>query len=65
MIEVGSKVIGDWGAMHSLSYGTVASIADLVVEVVWDDLSPGYYRISEIGGKYYSQTSNRVGIYQA
>lgn len=65
MIEVGSKVIGDWGAMHPLSYGTVASIADLVVEVVWDDLNPGYYRISEIGGKYYNQTSNRVGIYQA
>jgi hypothetical protein len=65
MIEVGSKVIGDWGAGISLSYGTIASIADCVVEVVWDDLNPGYYRISEIGGKYYDNTSNRIGIYQA
>jgi hypothetical protein len=64
MIAVGTKVIGDWGAGIPLSYGTIASIANYVVEVVWDDLTPGYYRISEIGGDYYSETSNKIGIYE-
>lgn len=40
MIEVGTKVIGNWGAYFPYSYGKVVAIEDMIV-VDFDDL-PGY-----------------------
>ncbi len=54
MIKVGDKMIGNWGAMISLSYGTVVDVirdykgVDSEVTIKWDDLNPATYFTSEI-----------------
>ena len=54
MIKVGTKMIGNWGAMIPLSYGTVTDVirdykgVDVEVSVDWDDLKETTYFTTEI-----------------
>ena len=69
-LKVGTKMIGNWGAMIPLSYGTVTDVirdykgVDVEVEITWDDsetaISPAsLYWISEID----KGSNNEIGIY--
>ena len=70
MIKVGTKMIGNWGAMIPLSYGVVTDVVrdykgvDVEVEITWDDsetaISPAsLYWTSEID----KGSNNEIGIY--
>ena len=70
MIKVGTKMIGNWGAMIPLSYGVVTDVVrdykgvDVEVEITWDDsetaISPvSLYWTSEID----KGSNNEIGIY--
>ena len=55
MIELGTKIIGNFGAMHPLSFGEVVTIEtfdvgphDNDVKVVWDNGSHTWMMESEI-----------------
>ena len=69
-LKVGTKMIGNWGAMIPLSYGTVTDVirdykgVDVEVEITWDDsetaISPAsLYWTSEID----KGSNNEIGIY--
>ena len=69
-LKVGTKMIGNWGAMIPLSYGTVTDVirdykgVDVEVEITWDDsetaISPAsLYLTSEID----KGSNNEIGIY--
>ena len=53
-LKVGTKMIGNWGAMIPLSYGTVTDVirdykgVDVEVSIEWDDLKETTYWTSEI-----------------
>ena len=53
-LKVGTKMIGNWGAMIPLSYGTVTDVirdykgVDVEVTIEWDDLKETTYWTSEI-----------------
>jgi len=48
-MKVGTKMIGAWGAMIPLSYGSITEVMDGKVFIAWDDY-PGSisYDIAEI-----------------
>ena len=62
-LKVGTKMIGNWGAMIPLSYGTVTDVirdykgVDIEVTIEWDDLREATYWTSEIN------KGQGVGIY--
>ena len=69
-LKVGTKMIGNWGAMIPLSYGVVTDVVrdykgvDVEVEITWDDsetaISPAsLYWTSEID----KGSNNEIGIY--
>ena len=69
-LKIGTKMIGNWGAMIPLSYGTVTDVirdykgVDVEVEITWDDsetaISPAsLYWTSEID----KGSNNEIGIY--
>ena len=53
-LKVGTKMIGNWGAMIPLSYGTVTDVirdykgVDVEVTIDWDDLNEATYFTTEI-----------------
>ena len=53
-LKVGTKMIGNWGAMIPLSYGTVTDVirdykgVDVVVTIEWDDLKESTYWTKDI-----------------
>ena len=53
-LKVGTKMIGNWGAMIPLSYGTVTDVirdykgVDVEVTIDWDDLIEATYWTTEI-----------------
>ena len=53
-LKVGTKMIGNWGAMIPLSYGTVTDVirdykgVDVEVTIDWDDLKEATYFTTEI-----------------
>ena len=53
-LKVGTKMIGNWGAMIPLSYGTVTDVirdykgVDVEVTIDWDDLKEATYRTKDI-----------------
>ena len=60
-IEIGTKIIGDWGGYSPLSLGVVTSIHDNgMIEVDFDDLD-GYslFRPNEIRPKL----EDKIGVY--
>ena len=62
-IEIGAKVLGNWGGYRPLSLGEVTSIHDNgMIEINFDDLD-GYslFRPNEIRTDY--ATSNGIGVY--
>ena len=62
-LKVGTKMIGNWGAMIPLSYGTVTDVirdykgVDIEVTIEWDDLKEATYWTSEIN------KGSGIGIY--
>ena len=62
-LKVGTKMIGDWGAMIPLSYGTVTDVirdykgVDVEVTIDWDDLNEATYFTTEIN------KGSGIGIY--
>tara|TARA_Y100001963_G_scaffold115701_1_gene160644 strand:- start:53 stop:301 length:249 start_codon:yes stop_codon:yes gene_type:complete len=62
-LKVGTKMIGNWGAMIPLSYGTVTDVirdyrgVDVEVSIEWDDLKEATYFTSEINNGTF------IGIY--
>ena len=57
-MEIGTKMIGDWGAMISQSYGIITKINDAEVFIAWDDLGETSYPIIEIN----KGQGNGIGI---
>ena len=53
-LKVGTKMIGNWGAMIPLSYGTVTDVirdykgVDVEVTIEWDDLKEATYWTKDI-----------------
>ena len=53
-LKVGTKMIGNWGAMIPLSYGTVTDVirdykgVDVEVTIEWDDLKEATYLTKDI-----------------
>ena len=53
-LKVGTKMIGNWGAMIPLSYGTVTDVirdykgVDVEVTIDWDDLKESTYWTKDI-----------------
>ena len=53
-LKVGTKMIGNWGAMIPLSYGTVTDVirdykgVDVEVTIDWDDLKETTYWTKDI-----------------
>lgn len=53
-LKVGTKMIGNWGAMIPLSYGTVTDVirdykgVDVEVTIEWDDLKESTYWTKDI-----------------
>jgi len=71
MIEVGTKVIGNWGAGHSYSYGVVTAIREFhyegrsdirsVVVVDFDDIDAvTHYWDIEI---LFADSIDKIGVY--
>ena len=62
-LKVGTKMIGNWGAMIPLSYGTVTDVirdykgVDVEVTIDWDDLNEATYFTTEIN------KGSGIGIY--
>ena len=62
-LKVGTKMIGNWGAMIPLSYGTVTDVirdykgVDVEVTIDWDDLKEATYFTTEINKGSF------IGIY--
>ena len=62
-LKVGTKMIGNWGAMIPLSYGTVTDVirdykgVDVEVTIDWDDLNEATYFTTEIN------KGTGIGIY--
>lgn len=65
-MKVGTKMIGNWGAMIPLSYGVISKIDSNIVFITWDDM-PGSisYGISDIdkGQMTLDGKPAGVGIY--
>jgi hypothetical protein len=64
-IEIGTKVTGNWGAMHPTSEGEVVRIEKGGVEILWDDESDvDYVHMSSIHEPgYRSANGSGIGIY--
>ena len=62
-LKVGTKMIGNWGAMIPLSYGTVTDVirdykgVDVEVTIDWDDLKESTYWTKDIN------KGSGIGIY--
>ena len=62
-LKVGTKMIGNWGAMIPLSYGTVTDVirdykgVDVEVTIEWDDLKESTYWTKDIN------KGSGIGIY--
>ena len=65
-MKLGTKMIGNWGAMEAPSYGVISQINPGKVFIAWDDF-PGSvsYDISEInkGQMMLSGKPAGIGIY--
>jgi len=57
----GSKVIGNWGAMHALSYGEITVVEDSGVDILWDNGAVHRVELSDIRDDY--ENTNEIGIY--
>lgn len=65
-MKVGTKMIGAWGAMIPLSYGSITEVMDGKVFIAWDDY-PGSisYDIAEIdkGQMMLNGKPAGIGVY--
>ena len=68
-LKVGTKMIGNWGAMIPLSYGTVTDVirdykgVDVEVTIEWDDLKEATYWTKDINkGPGIGINQKRIGI---
>ena len=65
-MKVGTKMIGAWGAMIPLSYGSITEVMDGKVFIAWDDY-PGSisYDIAEIdkGQMMLNGKPSGIGVY--
>jgi hypothetical protein len=64
-IEIGTKVIGNWGAMFPTSEGEVVTIEEDGVEIMWDgETEVDYVHFSSIHPKgYRSKNGSGIGIF--
>ena len=65
MIEVGTKIVGNWGAGHSYSYGVVTEIYELrdskQVVVDFDDIDvTTMFSENEF---LFTDSINKIGVY--
>ena len=64
-IEIGTKVIGNWGAMISTDEGVITSIESSGVEIMWDgETEVDFVNIDSIHPKgYISANGSPIGIF--
>ena len=63
-IKVGTKVTGNWGAMHALSSGKVTKIESDMAEIIWDDEGIDIVDLSNIHEEgYRSANGSGIGIF--
>ena len=66
-IKVGTKVTGNWGAMHALSSGKIIKIKRDTVEILWDEdkeLGIDIVDLSSIHEEgYRSANGSGIGIF--
>jgi hypothetical protein len=64
-IKVGTKVTGNWGAMHPTSEGEVVTVEAGGVEILWnDETEVDYVHLTSIHPKgYRSANGSGIGIF--
>jgi len=62
-MEIGTKMIGDWGAMIAPSYGVITKINHNTVFIAWDDM-PGSvsYGITDINKGQIKLNGKPAGV---
>ena len=64
MIEVGTKIVGNWGAGHSYSYGVVTQVAHFLGKkrawVEFDDIDVQLYSDDEF---LFADSIDKIGVY--
>lgn len=65
MIQLGTQIIGVWGALHAESHGFVSSMAltnqGTEVDILWDNGSVHHVMLDEIQDDYLE--NNQIGLY--
>jgi hypothetical protein len=64
-IEIGTKVKGNWGAMHPTSEGKIVKIESNGVEILWDgEIEVDFVHLESIHEKgYRSANGSDIGIF--
>lgn len=64
-IEIGTKVKGNWGAMHPTSDGEVVKVEKSGVEILWEDETEvDYVNMSSIHeADWRSKNGSGIGIF--
>lgn len=66
-IKIGTKVTGNWGAMHPVSEGEIVKIEKHGVEILWDDddiTNVDYCSLDSLHVKgYTSANGSPIGIF--
>ena len=64
-IEIGTKVIGNWGAMHPTNEGEIVAIENRGVEIMWDgETEVDFVHIDSIHEKgYRSANGSGIGVF--
>ena len=64
MIEGGTKIVGNWGAGHSYSYGVITTVAHFLGKkrawVKFDDIGTQLYSEDEF---LFSNSIDKIGVY--
>ena len=64
MIEVGTKIVGNWGAGHSYSYGVVTQVEHFLGKnrawVKFDDIDTQLYSEDEF---LFADSIDKIGVY--
>ena len=67
MIEIGTEVLGYWGAMHAYDDGIVVDADEEYLTIDWGHATGAVQLIrhEDIKGKWYTGETNGVGVYDA
>ena len=67
MLQIGTEVLGYWGAMHAYDDGVVVDVDPEYITIDWGHKTGAVQliRFEELKGSWYNGEINGVGIYDA